>query len=42
MQTSMLLNPDISKTPGDNGFKFEIENLKDKNRYMPEKIYKGW
>lgn len=32
------INQDISKTPGDNGFKFEVEsNMKDK--YIPEKTY---
>lgn len=30
----------IHQTPGDNGFRFEIEGLKD-NKFMPEHIYKG-
>ncbi len=30
----------ISETPGDNGFKFEIDDMKD-NKYMPDKVYKG-
>ena len=30
----------ISETPGDNGFKFEIEGMKD-NKYVPDKVYKG-
>jgi hypothetical protein len=30
----------ISKTPGDNGFKFEIAGLKD-NKYVADKIYQG-
>lgn len=28
------------QTPGDNGFKFEVEGLKD-NKYVPDRIYKG-
>lgn len=30
----------IVQTPGDNGFRFEIEGLVD-NKYVPNKIYKG-
>jgi hypothetical protein len=30
----------ILQTPGDNGFRFEIEGLKD-NKYIPDKVYKG-
>ena len=35
-----LNSNEISKTPGDNGFKFEISGIKD-NMYMPEKVYRG-
>ncbi|CAF0721231.1 unnamed protein product [Brachionus calyciflorus] len=35
------LNPNIFvQTPGDNGFKFEIEGIKD-NKYVPDRVYKG-
>ena len=35
------LNSDnVLQTPGDNGFKFEIEGIKD-NKYVPEMVYKG-
>lgn len=27
--------------PGDNGFKFVVENLKNGDSYLPEKTYKG-
>lgn len=30
----------IRQTPGDNGFWFQIEGLRN-NKYTPEKIYKG-
>ena len=32
--------PDISATPGDNGFKFEIDGLSD-DKYKPDSVYKG-
>lgn len=32
---------DIVETPGDNGIKFEIEGLRDGNKYAPNKVYKG-
>ena len=31
------MNYDISKTPGDNGFKFEVNSID--NKYIPEKTY---
>ena len=33
------LNSEISATPGDNGFRFEIQGAKDK--YVPGKTYTG-
>ena len=37
---SCLSSADVSETPGDNGFRFEIEGLKD-DKYEPDGVYKG-
>ena len=37
---SCLSTSDLIETPGDNGFKFEIDGLKD-DKYMPDSVYKG-
>jgi hypothetical protein len=34
------MNSDIHPTPGDNGFKIEIQGLNN-NKYKPNKTYKG-
>lgn len=31
------ISHEISKTPGDNGFKFEVNSIE--NKYIPEKTY---
>ncbi len=35
-----LSTSDLIETPGDNGFKFEIDGLKD-DKYIPDSVYKG-
>ncbi len=34
-------DPQSTPVPGDNGFRFLVDNLKNGDSYIPDKIYKG-